>query len=105
MAELTGVGDFNRDGFVDLVARQTSNGNLYLYPGRGLGFSPRVLIGAGWGGLRDVTGVGDFDRDGFTDVLAVQTSTGKLFRYLGNGAALTSPTQIGSGWGSQRPLL
>ena len=31
-------GDFTGDGWLDLIARQTSTGSLYLYPGNGTGF-------------------------------------------------------------------
>ena len=40
MDELTGVGDLDRDGFTDLLARHRGTGDLYFYPGRGLGFAP-----------------------------------------------------------------
>jgi len=48
MRDLTGVGDFDRDGFNDLVAVETSTGKLYRYPGQGTLFGSRLLIGTGW---------------------------------------------------------
>jgi len=83
MSELTGVGDFNRDGHVDLLARTTATGDLWLYPGTGTSLGARGHIGTGWNTMRDLVGVGDFDRDGFTEVIAVDGATGKLFRYPG----------------------
>ena len=105
MGELTGAGDFNRDGKVDLIARRNSDGTLYLYPGRSTGFGSRTLIGTGWNSLRDLLGVGDFDRDGFTDLAAVRVSDGVLFRWSGTGTGLRSRVQMGTGWGGRRPVL
>jgi hypothetical protein len=48
MRNFVGVGDFNRDGYTDLIAVQTATGNLYLYPGRGTSFAPGQVIGTGW---------------------------------------------------------
>ena len=44
------TGDFNGDGKADIIARDTKNGDLYLYKGTGKGgFSkPRVKIGKGF---------------------------------------------------------
>jgi hypothetical protein len=49
MDALVGVGDFDGDRAVDLVARDAT-GRLWLYPGDGLGgWLPRSRIGRGWG--------------------------------------------------------
>ncbi len=103
--ELVGVGDFNRDGYVDLVARQKSTGYLYLYTGNGSTFTSRRYLGAGWGGYRDITCVGDFDRDGYIDVLAIEKQTGYLYLYTGNGAGFSNKRYLGSGWGVMEPLF
>ncbi len=48
MAELTGPGDFNGDGFADLLARDGA-GNLWMYPGNGKGgWLPKIQVGTGW---------------------------------------------------------
>ncbi|WP_323095390.1 FG-GAP-like repeat-containing protein [Intrasporangium sp. YIM S08009] len=100
VGELTGVGDFDRDGHNDLVARENRTGALWLYRGTGHGwFASRVRIGAGgWNTLRDLVGVGDFDRDGFTDLVAVDRATRQLYLYVGRGRHLTAPRPFGSGW-------
>jgi hypothetical protein len=105
MSELAGVGDFDRDGFTDLVARQTSNGVLYLYPGQGTGVGSRRQIGTGWAGMRDLVGIGDFDRDGFTDLGAVNTADGNLYLYAGQGTSLRSRFRLATGYGGRSPLL
>jgi hypothetical protein len=105
MSELAGVGDFNRDGHVDLLARNTATGDVWLYKGTGKALGARVRVATRWGTLRDVTGVGDFDRDGFTDVIAVESATGKLFRYPGRGTSFGPRLSVGGGWTVLQPLL
>ena len=42
-------GDLNGDRTPDLLARDGTTGDLYLYPGNGAGgWLPRVRIGSGW---------------------------------------------------------
>jgi hypothetical protein len=49
MDALVGVGDFDGDRVVDLLARERSTGRLWLYPGDGAGgWRPRVQVGTGW---------------------------------------------------------
>ncbi|PRY32972.1 glycoside hydrolase domain-containing protein [Pseudosporangium ferrugineum] len=105
MSELAGVGDFDRDGYRDMVARLTSSGALYFYAGRSGGFAARRQLGTGWGALRDLTGVGDFDRDGYLDLAAVQTSSGQLLLYRGNGSTIAAGVRIATGFGAVTPVL
>ncbi len=42
-------GDVNRDGNPDVVGREASTGDLWLYPRGDAGWLPRVRIGTGWG--------------------------------------------------------
>ncbi len=50
--QITGVGDFNRDGHADWLARRTSDGALFLYKGNGAGGSlSRSQIGTGWNSM------------------------------------------------------
>ncbi|SDD91212.1 FG-GAP repeat domain-containing protein [Glycomyces harbinensis] len=47
--QVTGTGDFNRDGHADWLARRQSDGALYLYYGNGSGgFGSRKIVGTGW---------------------------------------------------------
>ncbi|MEU6250986.1 VCBS repeat-containing protein [Glycomyces sp. NPDC047010] len=49
---LTAAGDFSGDGHIDLVARRTSDGKLFMYKGNGQGsFGSSTQIGSGWGGF------------------------------------------------------
>ncbi|WP_328469199.1 DUF1906 domain-containing protein [Actinoplanes sp. NBC_00393] len=103
-SEFTGVGDFNRDGFQDLVVKLNSNGGIYLYPGKSGGFKASVKIGSGKG-LRDFTGIGDFDRDGSADMVGVQAATGYLMLYRGTGKVLRTPIRISTGYKGRTPLF
>ncbi len=105
MNELAGVADFNRDGHVDLVARQASTGKLFLYPGRKGALAARKQIGTGWNNKRDLIGIGDFDRDGYTDLAAVVKSNGSLMLYRGNGKIIVNAVQLGTGYKGRTPLL
>jgi hypothetical protein len=106
VAELAGVGDFNRDGHPDLIARKTSSNQLYLYLGGKGTIGPAKLMSApGFAGYRDLIGVGDFDRDGFVDLAAVQSSTGNLMLFRGTGSALLAGTRLATGFGGRSPLL
>jgi hypothetical protein len=105
VSELAGVGDFNRDGITDLMAKLTSNGELFFYPGRAGGFAARQSFGTGWSGVRDIVGVGDFDRDGYPDVTGVITSTGDVYLYPGRGTGFRSRVRIATGFTGRSPVL
>ncbi len=102
---LTAVGDFDRNGTNDLMAR-SSAGELRLYPGnRAGGFSAMVAYGKGWSSFTAMTGPGDWTGDGRPDLLA-RNGTGDLLLYRGNGAGgfNSGSTQVGHGWTSMRIL-
>jgi Zn-dependent metalloprotease/fibronectin type 3 domain-containing protein len=98
-AAVTRLSDFNRDGFTDLVSRETSTGNLYLYQGDGAGgFKTRVLMGTGWNIFTALVTPGDVTGDGNADVLA-RDAAGALYLYPGNGASgVSARRRIGLGW-------
>ena len=93
MNAITRIGDLNRDGREDVVARQT-NGTLWFYPGKTTGFGTRKKIGTKLTALREITGVGDFNKDGYPDLVAVQGAN--LYLYPGkSGTALAARKLIG----------
>jgi hypothetical protein len=51
---LVGPGDLNGDRVPDVVARQTSTGDLWLYPRTASGWLPRVRIGTGWNSMNSI---------------------------------------------------
>ncbi|MBB4693906.1 FG-GAP-like repeat-containing protein [Paractinoplanes abujensis] len=99
-------GDFNGDGYVDVLTRNSA-GKLLMYRGNGKGGwidpSTNIEVGSGWNQFTAIFSPGDFTGDGFADVIG-RTSTGELKLYRGNGKGGwlngTNPDVIGSGWNS-----
>jgi hypothetical protein len=76
------VGDVNRDGASEVIARDTSTGNLVMWADAGRsGAAPTPqVVSTGWGGLNLIAPAGDLTMDGIPDVLA-RTSSGDLYVY------------------------
>jgi FG-GAP-like repeat len=103
---LVGPGDFNGDGTADVLARESSTGYLWLYPGNGTGgWKSRVRVGTGWNGLSRIMSPGDLNGDRTADVVA-RDSSGYLWLYprSGSGTWLTR-VRIGSGWNGINALF
>jgi hypothetical protein len=82
---LLNVGDWDRDGFGDVVVRNGGDGNLYLRRGKGNGrFGGPVQIGSGFGQVRLLAAVGDMTGDGFPDLMG-QPRSGAMRIYPGAG--------------------
>jgi len=86
--QIPGIGDFDGDGKADILWRNSSTGDNYLYF-----MSGTSIVGEGY--LRtvadlnwQVVGVGDFDGDGRADILWRNLSTGDNYLYLMNGTAV-----------------
>ena len=60
------VGDVNRDGYADVVARDTATGNLELWTDPGRSSTPTAprVIGTGWSGMNLIAPAGDLTMDG-----------------------------------------
>ncbi|MFE1909573.1 FG-GAP repeat domain-containing protein, partial [Streptomyces gardneri] len=107
---LAGAGDVNRDGYMDLLARDKA-GALWLYKGTGsftgARFKTRVRVGAGWGAYNQLAGGTDVTGDGRVDLLA-RDKAGVLWLYKGTGSGTTpyaGATRVGAGWGGYDQLV
>ncbi len=75
--DFLGVGDFNRDGFLDVICATKGGGELYLLAGDGAGrLGPPIAIGLP--GIVTAMAIGDLNhRDGLADVaVAISASAG-----------------------------
>ncbi|GAA1675860.1 hypothetical protein GCM10009830_23140 [Glycomyces endophyticus] len=100
MSAIVAGHDYDGDGRYDILAREASTGNLWLYPGTGSGtHAARVLIGTGWGGMSLISAVGDLDHDGVNDIVARRNADNCLYFYAGKPAGgVEGGVKIGCGW-------
>ena len=107
MNAIVGPGDLNGDQRVDLLARQASNGDLFLYRGNGRGgLGARVRIATGWNRYDLLVPVGDVSNDGRPDLMARERSTAYLWLFAGNGSGgFAAPTRVGAGWNQFTALM
>ncbi len=79
------VGDWDRDGHGDVVARSASTGDLFLHRGDGDGhFGKAERVGRGFAKVRLLAAVGDMTGDGFPDLMG-QPRGGAMRIYPGAG--------------------
>ncbi|MQM25692.1 FG-GAP repeat domain-containing protein [Glycomyces albidus] len=101
------AGDFDGDGFADLLGRD-SDGALYLYPGNGGGGhdpASRLRIGTGWNAMSAIVSGQDFNGDGKVDLIARDKATGYLWLYPGKGdGTLAARVQFSTGWNGMREI-
>lgn len=79
------VGDWDRDGFADMVTRRKADGSLFLRRGLGNGrFAPVQRIGTGFKSVGLLTATGDMTGDGWPDLMG-QPKGGSMMIYPGKG--------------------
>ncbi|WJK42999.1 trypsin-like serine protease [Solwaraspora sp. WMMA2056] len=104
-----GTVDWDGDGHADILTRNDTTGDLWLYPGqskRGYSTATPVRLSTGWAGFTPY-GAADWDRDGNPDIVARQDGTGQLWLYPGTGTrgpAGTPRVLIGSGANAHSPF-
>jgi hypothetical protein len=82
---LLNAGDWDRDGYGDVITRSKADGALYLRRGDGAGHLGKpVRIGSGFGSVRLLAAVGDMTGDGFPDLMG-QPRGGAVRLYPGAG--------------------
>ncbi len=94
-----GAGDFNGDGSIDILWRDTNTGTLSIWFTNGT----QVTSGAAVGTLPSnwsVAQIGDYNGDGNSDILLID-SIGDVAVWLMNGAAVSSSvgiSKVGTTW-------
>jgi hypothetical protein len=83
------VGDFDGDGKADIVWRNGSSGQNYLYPMDGTTIKPtegylRTVPDLNW----QIVAVGDYDGDGKNDVLWRNSASGENYLYPMDGTTI-----------------
>src|SRR5213595_238011 len=88
--QVQGVGDFDGDGKADILWRNTSTGENYIYLMNGLTIARPGSINSVSDQAWQVKGIGDFDGDGKADILWRNSSTGENYIWLMNGLSTAS---------------
>ena len=87
------VGDFDRNGALDLVTANSTSGTLSLLLGNGDGsFRPRVDLAVG--AAPRAVAVGDFNGDGRLDVVTAQQLSDTVSVLLGHGDGTFAPPLV-----------
>src|SRR5437773_8494064 len=94
---VAGISDFDGDGRADILWRNLSTGENYIWLMNGLSTASQGSVNfvdpaSGW----QVQGVGDFDADRKVDNLWRNSSTGEHQIYLMNGLTIARPEPINS---------
>src|SRR5206468_2742131 len=103
--QVAGVGDFDGDGKTDVLWRNSSTGENYIYLMNGTSIAGegylRTVADQNW----QVAGVGDFNGDGKDDILWRNHATGEGYVYLMNGTTIAGEGYIRTvadpNWGVQ----
>ena len=87
--KVVGVADFDGDGKSDILWRNSSSGQNYIYPMNGTSIKAtegfiRTVADMNW----QVKGVGDFDGDGKADIVWGNSSSGENYLYPMDGTTI-----------------
>jgi FG-GAP-like repeat len=94
-----GAADFTGDGITDLLARGSA-GQLWLYPGNGLGtfgdITTRLAVGTGFTAAKYplITSIGDANGDGVPDLYATTAAGGLVFIPGISGGGFGKPVPV-----------
>ncbi len=88
--EVKGVGDFNGDGFDDILWKNKATGQVFIWLMNSTAIasqgSPGSVSDLNW----EIRGVGDYNGDGKVDILWRNKATGQVYIWLMNGTTATS---------------
>ena len=88
------AGDWDRNGYGDVMFRHRANGALYLYLGSADGrFRGPVRLASGFGKVRLLAAVGDMTGDGWPDLMG-QPARGDMRIYPGVGSQGLRPSYV-----------
>jgi hypothetical protein len=97
--KIVGTGDFNGDGKPDILWRNTSTGQNYVWYMRGVNGATRasgswieIVADLSW----TIVGAGDFNSEGKPDILWRNTATGQNYVWYMNGA--NGATRASGAW-------
>lgn len=95
-----GVGDWDGDGAMDVLARRVDNRTLWLYPGNGSGgWRTPTEVGSDFGAFDALVAAGDWGGTGRPALLAREAESGNLlWLERGNDGRMRTVAQIGRGW-------
>jgi len=93
---VAGFGDFDGNGTSDVLWRNTSSGENYIYFMDGATILSEGFIRSVPAGDWSVAGVGDFDRDGKSDILWRNSASGDNYVYMMDGLTIASEGYIRS---------
>jgi hypothetical protein len=85
-----GLGDFNGDGHLDIVAGSSSNGKVSVLLGKGDG-TFKLPISLSTGDVMTFLAVGDVNEDNRLDIVAANDTGNSVSVLLGNGDGTLSP--------------
>src|SRR5437762_1733855 len=88
--------DFDGDCKSDILWRNSSTGENYIYLMNGWTIAAQGLVTAVSDQAWQVKGIGDFDGDGRADILWRNSSTGENYIWLMNGLRTTSRGSVNS---------
>ncbi|QOR69780.1 VCBS repeat-containing protein [Ruania alkalisoli] len=98
------AGDWDADGYVDIMLR-TPEGDLLMYRGRADGtLSAGIRVGWGWSDFNLLIGGDDWNGDGDLDMLG-RRMDGTLWLYASNGqGSFARGVQVGRGWNGMETI-
>jgi hypothetical protein len=91
---VVGVGDFNGDGYADILWKNNNNGNLAIYLMNGATITSSATFANP--GAYSVVGIGDFNGDGKSDIL-LRDGSGDIAIWQMNGTTITNANTAGVG--------